>query len=421
MLKPDHGQTMDMLGQAAGAGATPRQVGSGGNPLVDWLLTEGWEPADAKELFHRLCLKMIEIGLPMLRVRLTLRMLHPQFLGITYTWLRPTGEIEEFLPPYEVLQSDMYLKSPYAGIFQGAGGVRRRLDIPGGNLDFPILEDLRAQGATDYVALPLSFSDGKLNAITFATDRPGGFATAELAVVFETLPLLARLLELHALRRTTKTILDTYLGRLSGERVLKGLIKRGDGENIHAVIWFSDLRGSTALADRMPQQAFLALLNDYFECMAGAVLANGGEVLRFIGDAALAIFPILSVSAHPQDCPEHIRVCATAVAAARDAVERVRLANERREAGGERPIRFGIGLHLGDVMYGNIGTPDRLEFSVIGAAANEAARIESLCKALHTSVLVSEEVAQVVPESLVSVGVHGLRGVRQPRELFTLP
>jgi adenylate cyclase len=412
---------MDLLERTGNTAVPARAANSGNSLLVDWLLNEGWEITNTSLLVRRLCRQMVELGLPLHRVRLTLRTLHPLFLGITYTWLRSTDEVEEFLPPFEVLQTDAYLKSPYAGIFQGAGGVRRRLDIPGVSLDFPILEDLRAQGATDYVALPLLFSDGKINAITFAADRPGGFATTELALVFEMLPLLARLLELHAMRRTTRTILDTYLGRLSGERVLNGLIKRGDGENIHAVIWFSDLRGSTGLAERMPREAFLALLNDYFECMAGAVLAHGGEVLRFIGDAALAIFPILSSTDCPEDCPEHIQVCGTAITAARDAISRVQTANERRRAEGRQTFRFGIGLHLGDVMYGNIGTPDRLEFSVIGKAANEAARIEGLCKALDRPVLVSEEVARVVPEALVSLGFQALRGVSIPRELFTLP
>jgi adenylate cyclase len=187
------------------------------------------------------------------------------------------------------------------------------------------------------------------------------------------------------------------------------------------VIWFSDLRGSTRLADRMPRQAFLHLLNDYFECMAGAVLDHGGEVLRFIGDAALAIFPIGTITARPQDCPEHIRACETAIEAARDAVRRVAAVNAEREACGDRTIGFGIGLHLGEVLYGNIGTPQRLEFSVVGAAANEAARIEGMTKVLGRSVLISETVAQVARQPLIDLGSHALRGVSDPQRLFTLP
>ncbi len=390
------------------------------NPVVAWLLAEGWNIAEPGEVVHRLCNAMLANGIPLYRMRVSLRLLHPQFLGTTYTWLRPTDEVEEFLPAHEILQTEAYLRSPYVAIFEGAGAVRRRLDGPGSAVDFPILDELKAQGVTDYVAMPLVFSDGKINAVTFACDRPGGFTAAELETIDGMLPVLSHVLETHALRRTARTILDTYLGKHSGERVLKGLIRRGDGENIHAVLWFSDLRGSTQLADRMPRSDFLALLNDYFECMAGAVLAHGGEVLRFIGDAALAIFPIGGITDHPEKCPEHVRACHSALSAARDAVRRVEAVNTDRVSRGERPIGFGIGLHLGDVLYGNIGVAERLEFSVIGAAANEAARIEGLCKLLDRPVLVSGSVARVVPADLVSLGVHALRGVAEPKEIFAL-
>jgi adenylate cyclase len=391
------------------------------NALIDWLLSEGLTIQLPGDLVGRLGHRMTEIGMPLCRLRVTIRTLHPQYLGTSYTWTRGSEEVEEFLPTYEILLTDQYLKSPYAGIFEGAGGIRRRLDVPGILLDFPILEDLRDAGATDYVALPLLFSDGKINALTLAADRPGGFTTAELESINRMLPLLAHVMECHALRRTATTILETYLGRHSGARVLNGLIKRGDGENIHALIWFSDLRGSTRLADRMSRPAFLHLLNDYFECIAGAVLDHDGEVLRFIGDAALAIFPIGTVSANPQRCPEHIRACETAIEAARDAVHRVAAVNAARLARAERTIGFGIGLHLGEVLYGNIGTPQRLEFSVVGAAANEAARIEGMTKVLGKSVLISEAVARVARQPLVDLGSHALRGVSDPQRLFTMP
>ena len=399
----------------------PAQEPLSDNALIDWLLAEGLTIQTPRELIGRLGRRIVDIGMPLCRLRVTIRTLHPQYLGTSYTWNRSVDEVDEFLPTYEVLLTDQYLKSPYAGIFEGAGGIRRRLDVPGIVLDFPILEDLRATGATDYVALPLLFSDGKINALTLAADRPGGFTTTELENINRMVPLLAHLMECHALRRTATTILETYLGRHSGARVLKGLIKRGDGENILAVIWFSDLRGSTRLADRMPRQAFLHLLNDYFECMAGAVLDRGGEVLRFIGDAALAIFPIGAVDTDSRNCQAHVRACEAAIAAARDAVRRVAKVNAERQARGDRTIGFGIGIHLGEVLYGNIGIPERLEFSVVGAAANEAARIESMTKALSKSVLISEAVAQVAREPLVDLGSHALRGVNNPQRLFTLP
>lgn len=390
------------------------------NPLVAWLWEKGWRLPTLGELTQGLGRAMNDAGISVMRLRVTLRTMHPQLAGLSYTWRRDTDEVEKFWPPLTVLQQDMFLKSPYALIFQGAGAVRRRLDIPEAAHDFPILEELGAMGATDYVALPLVFEDGRIHAMTLASDQPGGFLTSELETVAETQPVLARLLELHALRRTARTVLDTYLGKLTGERVWQGLIHRGDGEDIFAVIWFSDLRSSTALADALPRPVYLDLLNDYFECTAGAVLQHGGEVLKFIGDAILAIFPIGARSEHPETCAVHAAAGAAAMAAVKEALARMAVLNEQREAAGERRLGFGIGLHLGDVMWGNVGSPERLDFTVIGPACNEAARLEAMTKTLSRPVILSAELARLVPHPLVSLGFHALRGVREPHELFTL-
>jgi adenylate cyclase len=216
-------------------------------------------------------------------------------------------------------------------------------------------------------------------------------------------------------------LLDVYLGKQSGAKVLDGLVKRGDGEDVHAVIWFSDLRDSTRLAESMPRAEFLRLLDGFFDCTAGAVLAHGGEVLRFIGDASLAIFPISEAGADTPDGEElAARACETALDAAIDAHRRVAELNAKRVDAGLAALELGIGLHVGDVMYGNIGTAERLEFSVIGAAANEAARIESMCKPLQISPVVSRTVARHVAQRLRPIGRHALRGVAEPQELYTL-
>lgn len=390
------------------------------NPIVDWIIGAGWDVTDQKEVVRGLGERMRQAGLPVCRIRVTLRTLHPQFIGVSHTWVHGVDEVEEFLPAHAILAQDRYLKSPYASIFEGAGAIRRRLDVPGAIIDFPILEELKTLGATDYIAMPLDFSDGRRSAITFAGNRPGGFTTQELAMVYEALPVLSHLFELHALRRTAKTILETYLGEHTGERVLKGQIKRGDGENIYAVIWFCDLRASTALAESLSRAEFLQVLNDFFECMAGAVLDHGGEVLRYVGDAALAIFPIGIVAPSPEKCPRHNDTCIRAMAAAKDAVGRMAALNANRRDMGAPPLDFGIGLHIGDVMYGNIGVPRRLEFTVIGAAANHAARIEGMCKTLRRGVLLSGELARVLPYRTTSLGRHVLRGVGEPVEIFTI-
>lgn len=412
------------------AGAAPARPAAmaAANPLVEWILAEGWQAPSLPDLVRGLCQQMLAVGLPLCRMRLHVRTLHPQYLGTSYTWTRGRAEIEEFNATYAILNAECYQASPFKAIFDdGVGGVRRRLDIPGLALDYPVLEELRAEGATDYVAMPIVFSDARRSAITCAADRPGGFATEELEAIYGMLPVLSRLLEVHALRRTARTILDTYLGRVSGDRVLKGLVRRGDGEDIDAVIWFSDLRGSTPLADVLPRPVFLELLNGYFEAMAGSVLAHDGEVLRYIGDALLAIFPLGNgnggngnggnAALHPA-LPA--AACSRALAAAREAIARMDALNEHRAGRGEAALRFGIGLHIGAVMYGNIGVDQRLEFTVIGAAANEAARLESMCKTLDRPLLLSAELARLVEEPVVSLGVHALRGVREPHEVLTL-
>ncbi len=391
------------------------------NPLVGWLLAEGWNVDQPTDLVGRLAERMVEAGMPLLRMRVVIRVPHPPVFGIRYTWRRDTGQTEVSSPSHDALRTAIYLKSPIAAILDGAAPIRRRLDGRNPKLDFPYLEDLVAEGGTDYVALPLLFQDGRINALTLAADRPGGFGEVELETVSGMLPVLARLLEVHTLRRTSRTLIETYLGRHTGGRVLDGLVKRGDGERIYAVIWFCDLRHSTTLAESMVPEAFLAMLNDFFDGMAGAVLDHGGEVLRFIGDAALAIFPIGTASRILEEsCTPEEGACERALAAARDARARVEAVNGRRRDRGEPIIHYGLALHVGDVMYGNIGVPERLEFTVIGAAVNEAARLEGLCKTLDQSILISSAFPRCFPGQMKSLGRHALLGVRAPQEVFTL-
>jgi adenylate cyclase len=398
----------------------PRHGGDGtvrDNPFIGWLINEAWKAKSSPDLVKRLAEGLVAAGFPLWRLRLFIRTLNPQLFGIIYTWQKNKDEIAEFLTTHEELERERFVKSPLAPIIRGEGGVRRRLDGPGARLDFPILEDLVGEGATDYVAMPLRFSDGQINIVTLVSDRPGGFSTDDLGQLYEILPTLSRLLEAHAQRVSSLTLLTTYLGDSAGERVMNGKVKRGDGEDLHAVIWFSDLRGSTALADSIGREAYLATLNQYFDSVAGAVIEHGGEVLKFIGDAVLAVFAIDD----PADpAPE---ACTRALAAVADARLRIDAVNGERGERGEPPLAFGVGLHRGNLTYGNIGTERRLDFTVIGPAVNEAARIEDLCKTLETPVLMSEALAASLPggTGLVSLGRHTLRGVRNPQEIFTLP
>ena len=388
------------------------------NPYVDWLLREAWEAASMEQLVGRFARYLAEVGLPLWRLALIIRTLHPQLMGTAYQWRRDEDVLKEIKVPHSTLQQSAYRDSPLVPIFEGAGGIRRRLDVADPQIDFPILKDLHEQGATDYVAMPLLFSDGQTNALTLASDRPGGFTTGDLGHIYEILPVLSRLIEVHALRHTAKSLLDTYLGAHTGQRVLDGLVKRGDGDEIPAVIWFADLRGSTVLADSLPRDDYLALLNDYFDCTAGAVLDAGGEVLKFIGDAVLAIFPV-DPQAKEGASDNTAEACASALQAAREALVRLEQLNDRRRERDEAPLRFGVALHLGEVTYGNVGVAGRLDFTVIGPAINETARLEALSKTLKRDVLLSDAFARHVAEPLEPLGKHCLRGVSVKHEIFT--
>jgi len=386
------------------------------NPLLNWVLQEAPAFASSSELTAAFARQMRSVQIPLWRLTVSIRTLHPQVTAFTQHWHSVTGELVELEHDFEILQSPEYLNSPLLPIFEGAGGLRRRLDIKEPLFDFGILSELHAEGATDYVAMPLHFSDGQINALTICSDRPGGFTTADLGHVYEVLAVLGRIYEVHALQRKAAGLLDTYLGPHAGKRVLNGLIRRGDREDIRAVIWFCDLRGSTPLAQAMSRDSFLACLNEFFDCVAGAVLDHGGQILRFIGDAALAIFPIEDGS---NDAGLKA-ACERAIAAAREASSRMKSYNARRVKESTVELGYGIGLHVGEVSYGNIGTGNRLEFTVIGEAANLAARIESLSKSLGEPVLLSAAFATCNPDDVVSLGQHTLKGIDAPQEIFAL-
>ena len=376
--------------------------------MLDWLLGPRAPGRTPEEAFGDLCRALRERGIAIYRVGLFVRTLHPNVAGRAYFWREDRDQVEVDSADHSWFATEDHLKSPIHAVWTMNAETRRRLADPACPMDYPVLADLRAEGATDYVAVPLRFLSGEIHVASFASRRPGGFRDAELAALRTVLPYFTRVVEIYGLMRKARNILDAYLGPNAGAKVLAGQIKRGDGEDIHAVIWFCDLRDSTALADSMSRRDFLSILNEYFECTLEPVLQRKGEVLRFIGDAALAIFPI---DGRPGEA------CAAAVEAAREALARMEKANKKRPL----PLRFGIGLHLGELTYGNIGTPGRIEFTVIGAAANEAARIESLCKQLQVELLVSEHVARVLPIRWRSMGSHTLRGVGDKIELFTLP
>ena len=380
-------------------------------PVIDWLI-DGARSAtgDPKQTIRSLCRRLVDSGLPLDRAAVFVRPLHPNVAARAFYWRADADDVEMGEEDHGFMSSDEHLASPIHAVSRSRQPIRKRLIDPRGPDDFPVLDELRAGGFTDYLIMPLEFIDGEAHAFSVATRRAGGFSDDEIAAIERLTPAVTRIVEIFGLSRKAGNILEAYLGRHAGERVLQGRIQRGDTERLHAVIWFCDLRDSTSLAESMEPHAYLSMLNDYFDAVLVPVMANGGEVLSFIGDAALAIFPVAQ---------DPVDAASRAVAAAREAISRMEELNGRREATGVTPLRFGIGLHAGEFLYGNVGTASRITFTVVGAAANEAARIEALCKVLEASPLVSEEIANRVPLAWRSVGRHKLRGVGKPVELFT--
>ena len=407
-------------------------------PLIaeigEWLIDQALAEPDIAAMFQQTCQRLDGAGVPLGRARLTWRTLHPLFRAETVLWRRHEGvEFEQFRHAEEA--SDEWLRSPMKYMLDSRiDTLRRHLDGPNERIDFDMTRDLKAAGYTDYLAVitgldgqdaapgadRVLFSgpgedtdDGKGIIVTWAADRPGGFSDDDIRALQEIQRRFAVACKTVIQSRIARTVTETYLGREAGREVLSGSIKLGDGRRLQAVVWYADLRRSTPMADAMPAEDFLRMLNEYFVHTAGAVLAEGGEVLDFIGDAVLAIFPY--------DCEV---TAAEASARARRAMSAA-FANLARH-NGERTtnalpaLEFGVGLQAGEVTFGNIGVDARLTFSAIGSAINEAARIEHMTKTVGLPGLATERVARHEPEAWISVGEHSLTGISAPCELFAL-
>ena len=383
-------------------------------PVFEWIENFGRYADSIPTLIGEVGRRFQDCGLSVSRLSIVIRTLHPQIAAAGFAWNGETGEMSEFRGDHQSQSSEAYQRSPVRVVFEGSPGLRRRLADPDCPRDFPILEELAADGVTDYVILPIPFSNGQTYACSWATKAPGGFPDAAIERISQLMPAFSLVLEILAVRMISRNLMDTYLGHSAGERVLQGEIYRGVNETIESVIWISDLRRFTRMSDEFAPPVMLGILNDHFERVVGAISDHGGEVLKFMGDSVLAIFPV------DPDRGAQPAVDA-ALAAARDATKRIDAGNAARREKGLAEIGFGIALHHGNVVYGNIGAPDRLDFTVIGPAVNQTARIEALCRTLNRPVLVSQRIADAAHSELVSLGFQALRGVREPQEIFTLP
>jgi adenylate cyclase len=376
--------------------------------IVAWL-QDGARPLRRPEdVMADLGARLLAAGVPLHRVALFVRTLHPNVMGRRFVW-RPEAPVEISEGSYDFLTSDTYRQSPVRPVQETGRTFRRRIADPDCPRDFVILDELRAEGVSDYLIQPLEFSDGQVHAISWTTCRPGGFSDADLAALEAIRPPLARLTEAYALRRVLATLLATYVGRSTGQRILEGRVRRGDIEHIQAVILLADLRGFTRLSDTLPADRVIELLNGWFDALVPAIEQAGGEVLKFMGDGVLAIFPVAA---------EPAAACSSALAAVGAAREALAAFNAGLRAGGQAELRYGMALHRGEVLYGNIGSSTRLDFTTIGPAVNLTARLETLARDLGRDLLVSAAFAAHCPDAVTRLGRFELRGFRAPVEVF---
>jgi len=374
--------------------------------ISDWLIDGARSAPLPQDVLSQLCNRLVACGIPLWRVAVFVNTLHPQIIGRRFIWW-PGADVEIAEGRFGLFDTPEFRDNPVARVYATRTALRRRLADPNCPMDFPILEELRAEGVTDYLAVPLFFTDGSVQLVTCTTREPGGFTDAQIGGLEAIMTPLARVAEIRAWRRTASTLLDTYVGHDAGERILAGQIHRGDIEEIHAAIWLSDMRGFTALSDRQPPRVLIDLLNRYFDCQVPVILDHGAEVLKFMGDGLLAIFTIAG---------DETEVCQRALAAARQAQANVASLARSAMPG----LRFGLALHIGEVLYGNIGSGNRLDFTCIGPAVNFAARIEKLAGELGRDILASGEFVQHCCGEFTALGEFTLSGFSAPQQVFGL-
>jgi class 3 adenylate cyclase len=387
----------------------PVAVHSDGD-VVHWLINDTRDERFVDNIFAELCVRLQRAGIPVKRATLHIMINHPQWLGARFVWADGMDEVEIARVAYDVRERSEYIGSPANEIQDGANEVREHLEGDRSlGRKHAVYDEMRAKGLTDYVAWPLYHTLGKRHMVTFATDRRGGFDDAHIVGLLKLVPALALVSEIRVKNRLARTLLETYVGSHAGELILAGATRRGSGTTVSAAIMICDLRDFTKISDNWPRDDVIDLLNGYFDAMSEPIARHGGEILKFIGDGLLAIFPLSEPSA-----------CANLLHAVTEARQAMVALNEKNGETGRAPLNYGIGVHVGDVMYGNIGSRTRLDFTVIGPAVNMASRLETLTKQLGKPVLLSRAFADFVKNDfdLERVGEHPVRGFNDPIELF---
>jgi adenylate cyclase len=379
--------------------------------LTRWLIEGARSAPTPVDLLRQTCDRLVAGGVPLWRAGAFVRTPHPDVFGRSFVW-REGGEVQVNTADFDFPDSPQFINSPLAIVFREEREVRYRLDDPDSRR-FPFFDDVRAEGATDYIALPVVFTEGPAQASSWTTKAPGGFTDAQLDALRAIAAPFARLAEIFMLRRTAAVLLDTYVGNQAGERILAGQIRRGHAESMQAAIWLSDLRGFTALSDRLSPEVIVEILNQYFDCQVPAIRKHGGEILKFMGDGLLAVFPIARENENTKE------VCARVLEAAREARAGVDAMHYLSHEAVER-FRFGVALHIGGVLFGNIGGSNRLDFTCIGPAVNLAARLEKIAGRLHRTVVASSAFAEACACDWADLGEFPIAGFSRTQRVFGL-
>jgi adenylate cyclase len=388
--------------------------------LADWLMQAALTGADMQNLVNGAVNRELGGGVPLLRAHVTFRTLHPSFESVSLIWRRGRGvSSQEFVHGSGTLEA--WQRSPFVFMVQnGIKYLRRPLSGDTALLDFPILSDLADEGATDYFAVVIPFDSRDIGTVgnrpdgiatSWVTDRAGGFADSHIAALLHLVPRLAVACKLAIREQIAKNVAVAYLGKSAGEQVLNGHIRLGDYETINAVVWNADLRDSTGRLERLGVERYLSLLNGFLECAAGAVQSYGGEILAYPGDAVLAIFR--------HDDEKHAGL--SALSAAAEFRRRLHDVNANLAEIGAETLRAGLGIHRGQLAFGNIGTGGRQTFTAIGPAVNVVNRLEAMTKAVQYPVVVSNVVADQLTAAeltLHPLGSHEIRGSEYPIEIF---
>ncbi|WP_104667423.1 adenylate/guanylate cyclase domain-containing protein [Ensifer adhaerens] len=378
--------------------------------VLDWLIIETRNERFIDNILVELGERLQAAGVPVARATLHFRINHPQWLGARILWRKGLAEGEIDLYDYGTQNTALYINSPLYVINNGGAEVRTNLeDLTEEQAQNSLYADLRAEGLTEYIAWPLEHTLGKRHIVTFTTDRKGGFEDEHLAFLSAIVPALALVSEIRLKNRFVRTLLETYVGPHASEQILAGATTRGSGVTVGAAILICDLRNFTKLSDLWPRDDVIDLLNAYFDAMSEPIERHGGEILKFMGDGLLAIFPLSNPDA-AENLLQAIREAEAAIAAL----------NQDNLSKGREPLGYGIGVHVGDVMYGNIGSRRRLDFTVIGPAVNIASRLESLTKETKRPVLLSRAFVELAgcASSMEHLGAYPVRGIGEPIEVF---